>query len=372
MNLTESANCSSEEQLGHADKKGARIEGLDLLKAFAMLFVVTLHVPLWSYDFSGGVSMGSVLEYAGRLLAEGVPVFVMVNGFLLFGKQKFNFKVHLKKTLHLFIVFLIWAFIQTLINGYLIGDTMSAGKLVYLVLQTQIGKGYDGVLWFMENFIALYLIYPLIRLAYDHDRKLFMYIFWLFAFFSVGISTLSLIRDAIAVYHNTNLLNDGIDFLNRFNPTGNAYFVFCLMLGGILHDSQEWLVKHKLELAVTGLAAWAAISTTGIWLSVKTGQNYSSGCNYCSISMVIMMISMTALSLSFRTHHKFTNRLLSCIGKNTMGIYLIHYIMIFAWNRFIGANGNFVHRFLEVIIIYFISLLITVILRKIPVLKKAF
>ena len=49
-----------------------RIDGLDIMKAFAIMMVITLHIPLWHMDFitypSGFVS----LQYAMRLIAEGV------------------------------------------------------------------------------------------------------------------------------------------------------------------------------------------------------------------------------------------------------------------------------------------------------------
>ena len=86
-------------------------DNLDLLKVIGILLVVTLHVPLWSFDFIAEPSVSHVLQYAMRLLSEGVPIFLMVNGYLLLGKQTFDFRKHLRKMVHLFLLFLLWSLI---------------------------------------------------------------------------------------------------------------------------------------------------------------------------------------------------------------------------------------------------------------------
>lgn len=63
-----------------------RYDYLDLLKFIAIIMVMCLHVQIWSDNFIEDKSVWKVFSYACRLISEGVPIFVAVNGFLLLKK----------------------------------------------------------------------------------------------------------------------------------------------------------------------------------------------------------------------------------------------------------------------------------------------
>ncbi len=62
-----------------------RVFGIDIIKGVAILLVVSLHSGLWRTDFWPSNSFGRIIQYSFRLLAEGVPIFVMVHGFFTAG-----------------------------------------------------------------------------------------------------------------------------------------------------------------------------------------------------------------------------------------------------------------------------------------------
>lgn len=70
--------------LGEGEMAKERFHNLDLLKVIAMVMVVSLHAGTWHVNFLENPSPSVVLQYGARLLSEGVPIFVMVNGYLLF------------------------------------------------------------------------------------------------------------------------------------------------------------------------------------------------------------------------------------------------------------------------------------------------
>ena len=74
-----------------------RMDNLDLMKALGILMVITLHVPLWKPEFMETYSAGRLLQYAFRIISEGVPVFVTINGLLLLKKKNMNLKAHAEK-----------------------------------------------------------------------------------------------------------------------------------------------------------------------------------------------------------------------------------------------------------------------------------
>lgn len=85
-----------------------RIDNLDLIKAIGILMVISLHVPLWEPDFMSSYNASHVLQYFFRLISEGVPLFVTVNGFLLLKKDSLDIQKHLKKMLRMFGLLILW------------------------------------------------------------------------------------------------------------------------------------------------------------------------------------------------------------------------------------------------------------------------
>ena len=64
-----------------------RMDNLDLMKALGILMVITIHVPLWKPEFMETDSVGRLVQYAFRIISEGVPIFVTINGLLLLKKK---------------------------------------------------------------------------------------------------------------------------------------------------------------------------------------------------------------------------------------------------------------------------------------------
>ena len=151
--------------------KSQRISGLDFLKAFAIYGVIAIHIPLFKVDFINNPTIGSFLQYALRLLIEGVPIFMAINGFLLFKKRNFGIKQHFKKTFRLFLIFLIWGVIITVICTSLDNPSqkLSIPFIIKSILYVKPGGTPPSVLWFIQELIAIYLIFPIFKKAYDND-----------------------------------------------------------------------------------------------------------------------------------------------------------------------------------------------------------
>lgn len=124
---------------------------IDLIKTIAIIMVIILHSGLLKTDFMTLKSVKSVIQYAIRIISEGVPLFVMVNGFLLLHKDKFELKKHLKKILKIFILLILWSIIYIIIETILMKGQFSIGLIFKNVLTTDINNKYTGILWFLQN-----------------------------------------------------------------------------------------------------------------------------------------------------------------------------------------------------------------------------
>ena len=162
-----------------------KIVGLDVIKAISIVLVIAIHSGLWKVDFIASGLPQNVLQYGCRLLCEGVPIFVMVNGFLLLGVKKWDRCKHLHRTTKLLVILLIWMAILILLGASILGEELTIESFWNYYFATAIGSNYTGVLWFLENLIAVYLIFPVLKYIYDHNTKLFLYLFGIFAFYSV-------------------------------------------------------------------------------------------------------------------------------------------------------------------------------------------
>lgn len=228
-------------------EKKERNAGLDLLKMIAILMVLTLHVPLWEY--STLKQPFPVLEYAFRLLSEGVPVFLMINGMLILPRKKLNVRKHYRKTLELFLVMLAW---EAIYIGLTHGKASLNGLFSY-IFQTGVGSPYTGVFWFLQGLIALYLAYPLLNAVYTEHYDLFFWAFLTVLLFRIGNNASQLTADlAAASGHDGTALPLAAGWLQKFQIVpigeGKADYLLFFMFGGVIQNNLEKVRENRRGL----------------------------------------------------------------------------------------------------------------------------
>lgn len=350
--------------------RAKRMDGLDLMKALGILMVLSLHVPLWDVDFIVAPTISRAVQYALRLVSEGVPVFVAVNGFLLLGKDGFDLKAHLKKTLRLFILTLMWCAILA-VAGMLLArerELFTVRAVLNYIAGTKVNAKYTGVLWYMQNLLAVYLLFPALKLLYDERFDVFKWLFVVVAIFTVGLGTVELVRDVLDLYVGTTLLTRFIAFARRFSPLGDGWYLFYFMLGGMVRANWDAMKKHRVPLAVAGIVSWPWAFYFGFGMSRRLGEVYNPAFNYGSLFMACFVVGLFALTLPYESKGPI-GRFAASVGKNTFGIYLSHYLFIFAVARFFTPDTA-PERVLAFIVVFAGSYLFTVVVRRIPGLKK--
>lgn len=339
-----------------------RIDGMDAMKAMGILMVLSLHVSLWSTDFIREPSGIKVLEYALRLISEGVPIFVMANGFFILNRRSLDLRAHCKKMLKMFILFWVWGLILV-IAGHGIKD-LSIGYIVKCILGTISGSEYTGVLWFIENLLALYFIYPLLWEIFQKRFDLFRYLFVLIMIFVAGTDTVELLRDALSGGHLENLLNDLLFFINRFNFAGNGWFLLYFMLGGMIRKYSDYIQNKRAIFTAFGFGSWLLSVWFGYYMSIKRGYIYDEWFNYGSIFMIIILVGLYAMLSGYRNNGGLGGRFIASVGQNTFGIYLSHFMFIYFLNALTGAYV--IKRSICFIIIFTVSYAFAVTVKKLP------
>lgn len=359
------------------EKKNAkkRLDNLDLMKALAILAVLTLHVEVWDTDFISHFSIGRLAQYACRLIAEGVPVFLMINGYLLLRKNEIDLKRHVRKIGKILALLFIWAFILTIVGNALSPEPepFSVGMLLRYVLGTRLFADYTGVLWFLEFLIAVYVVYPLLWKAYRDDFRIYQYIFIMLVIFSVGPAILLLLRDAIAVRWDASLLTTTIELFGILSPFGSIYggFVWYLlyfMFGGMLCHYEERICSRRMMWVTAGILSWLLEFVYGIAVSIASGETYNASFPYNTGLTLVWVIGLFAFVLPYESKGRWIQKFISSIGENTFGIYLSHYLFLFIYHKF-WISQTFGERIIELVVVFIMSYLFSVILGKLPHVK---
>lgn len=351
-----------------------RYANIDLLKTIAIFMVVVLHSGLLHTNFIAIKSPASYIEFSIRLLMERVPIFVMVNGFLLINKQ-FNLKKHLLKTWHIFLLLIIWSFIYVVISSLIYNIPINMKNVFLEVITTNISSKYTGILWFLQNFIALYLLFPILKVLHDNNKKIYNYSFIIISIFTVGTNFLYLTNNIIECKTSWNGLKYLLSYISKFNIITNGYFVFYFMLGGYIFEHRNKLKfnvndKKIIAIIILGVLAWLLAITYGIYISHIQRKMINDTFNYSTIFLCITILGVYCLTSNYQNTGNLINRIIESIGKNSLGIYLVHMLVIRALKSIQFQQNLFIQRFGFLLLVFIISYIIVVLVKKIPYINK--
>lgn len=164
---------------------------------------------------------------------------------------------------------------------------------------------------------------------------------------------------------------------SAINPFGNYYYTFFYFIaGGLL---SERVATKKINIS-TGMlltiffSALFVLFLYGVLMTVSNNIIYDTVWDgYYSIMTLIMSTSIFLFFSKLSYENEIINRCLAIIGSNTLGIYLVH--------RFVGVmtipyfddlilSSSLVLNFLYGCLLILSSLLIVIILKKLPLLSK--
>ena len=121
---------------------------LDLLKVLACVGVVLLHTAMGGFKETGSWNFSTYLYYLGTY---SIPLFFMVNGYLLLGKREITYSYILQKVKWILITVSSWTFIVWLFKRDFTENLIK--KIVGSLMQ----KGYFFQFWFFGALIIIYI-----------------------------------------------------------------------------------------------------------------------------------------------------------------------------------------------------------------------
>ena len=339
---------------------------LDILRFIATLAVILTHVC------GGPIKTLSILNIDWQILncfrsaiTWDVPVFVMISGgIFLTPKKEIPLKVLYGKYIkRLVIAFTFWS---VMFQVYYVA---------YAMYTNSFSLNWKGVLseiligpypfWYLFMLVGVYATVPFLKKIIA-DKKLTEYFLVLFFAFQI----LTCYGQALPRIGNTIA-----SILNNMGFTFAMGFVGYFVLGYYLKTHE---ISKKVEYALYAIGIILVplccyVTTKQSIMNMEYTEDFS---KYLMPNIIIESASLYTFFVKRVSQIKFSEKIVKTFTKLTeygFGVYLVHALV----NELVGLTGwsavtisPFISVPLLTIVVYGLSLLITVLIRKIPVIGK--
>ena len=326
---------------------------LDALRVLSMFLVIVIHVANY---YCRAYSNISTISYFGAIIFNAlarisVPIFFMISGALLLSKEydsQKNFKRIIKMIITLTIFTLVYLFWD---KWYMHKDFNN-----YISLITGPNR---SMLWFMYAIISLYIALPFIKCLVDGmDQKLDKMFIILWIVLNGGGYLLK-------VYTN-------IEFNYLVPIISGTYYLGYFICGYLILKYREQIDFKKYNIL------WIIILSISLLLTITLSYAHSMSNNvyYDNFlayrSIFIMLSSISSFILIYFNISNKKSKIVSLISPYSFGVYLIHGILLNVLMNLVPYQKiiSFIGIPICVIILSVLSVMVVVLLKKIPVLKN--
>lgn len=313
-----------------------RILGYDVAKGIAMFLVVLLHYSFYTRFYSGDV-VGSAVTSACVIC---VPLFFAVNGALLLPRP-LDVRKHYRRLVSIVITVAVWKSLAALFFVFVDG-THAVGIKDFLTFQLggSFGDYPSGYFWFMNALIAVYLVYPAIKLLFDHGglRSCVIVLF----VFVVCKDTASVLLD-IAGYVTHHEFTSLLGSLDEFNIFGNyGYVLLYFIVGGVIGSKVDevrdgvWPFPRLWSGAFGGIVitlCYICIFAIQRFQHVTAGTNLTVDYGYWLLPTFLMTIVALMCCLRLTDNSERICKVAQFIGGNTFGVYMLHMGAIIVFSK---------------------------------------
>ncbi|MCI9336931.1 MAG: acyltransferase [Lachnospiraceae bacterium] len=281
---------------------------LELLRIIAIFFVLFNHTR--SFGYSLYANTDQPFSYWGSLTLSilckvAVPVFFMVSGAVLLGRQESLGELFRKRVLRFLIVILLFTFLQYCRivrvhpeNGFQIGTWL---------LYCYCGNIIEPY-WFLKSYLSMLLILPFLRIVAEGMRERdYKYLFGIGAF----TTAVGLVR--IYTGYALNLTFPFHGDILLYPLTG--YFLANKMQDGRLGFLRDKRITGALFAGVLALAVLQAD------LYFKTKGNYTEDFHAVFVWILAGLLFLFVKEIRIRGDR--TRKMILAMGSCTFGVYLI-------------------------------------------------
>lgn len=303
-----------------------RLVQLDVIRSLAIVLVILVH---YQGTFTSGHSWSYAILYSlGEL---GVPLFVVLSGYLMLGRNydgEYLKRFLWRNLFPLFIAYEVWIFLWWLVGTLfpVIGERASAGMDFAQMLSAAFFMGDTGnALWFLPMMLGLYLGLPIVShiiqfFSKDGMRSYGKLLLACVIFFGTIVPTVNSLSTLFSDMRFHSAIN-----MNIFGASvwGASAWILYLLIG-------FWIRKGGLSkipswgLFLAFCIGIFADSTTKMFL-VEHGMN--AGVDYSYLFLFVSVVALFELlnrSSSFWNGHGAASRFFTPLARASFGMYMVH------------------------------------------------
>lgn len=326
-----------------------RIDWLDLIKIIACIMVVLLHsinIGLKENIYTSGLWIYYIGTFA-------IPLFFMVNGFLMIGKEKSNYKGYLvNKIQKVLIVVSAWNF-PILCLKIIIHKDMK--NIITELFGCFFQKGTFSHFWYLGALILLYIFLPMLNRIYLtplYERCTVLFIL------------LNIFLDIFFVF--LYLKYDFI-FKNHIIQTFRIWtWLLYYLLGGLIKKKNAKLKNISFEkLFMIVIILIGIVIKFEIQFGYKLYGNLYAESFYSNFLVIITSILIFILISKLN----IKKPIISNMSKLIMGIYIVHMPILRIVVKITKFNNNY-YCLINFVFVFVMSIIVSYIISKIPHLKE--
>jgi len=346
----------------------SRLVHLDLLRLLAIFLVIFNHTGDRGYTLfvqHMGTPLHLPYMLASIFCKIAVPLFFMISGALLLGREESYRQLFTKRILRMLLVLIIASV------PYYLWMHRSNGLSPLNFLSYIYGQSATTSLWYLYSYIGLLLILPFLRkMIRTMQEKDYVYLFVGYLVFVGVIPCLEFILSG-----GQTVLHESFSAV-MFTTQNLFYALIGYYLERVMDKRRYtaknlwiWTLLSVLALVITGL-----ISAANQMKNSDTMEQIEAYFN-CFICVPAITVYSAVKHFASKLKGERLNKWLSILGSAVFGVYLIEKIVraftgfVYTWTA--PILGSLTATLLWVLSVLCISLVIIVALKHIPLVKKA-
>ncbi|RSJ69443.1 Inner membrane protein YiaH [Streptococcus oralis] len=316
---------------------------LDLLKVLACVGVVLLHTTMGGFKETGSWNLLTYLYYLGTY---SIPLFFMVNGYLLLGKREITYSYILQKVKWILITVSSWTFIVWLFKRDF------TENLIKKIVGSLIQKGYFFQFWFFGALMLIYICLPILKKFLNSKRSFFY--------------SLSLLAVIGLIFELTNIVLQ-MPIQTYVIQTFRLWtWLFYYLLGGYIakFTMEELKARFKNWMKIVSILLLLLSPVILFFIAKTTYHNLFAEYFYDILFVKVVSLGIFLTILTLTVNEKWSEWIVS-LSNQTMGVFIIHTYIMKVWEKLFGFSfvGSYL---LFAIFTLSVSFIIVGMLMKIP------
>ena len=350
---------------------------LEMLRIFAVLLVIFNHTGDYGFHYwatlDGGYRYWLFMACAA-LTVMNIPIFYMISGALLMGKEESIQTVWRKRVLRYALVILIFTFVQYLYLCFTSEDGFRETFSVWEWFVTMLSENIIVPYWFLYEYLGFLVMLPLYRrMLQNMKEEEFHYLFLLYIVFT---GALPIIEYILTKWHTILNISFNIAYI-----TGDLLVYPALGFYLIRKPKPTW----KQLAVMWGLSLLCVVYTC---LMTEYKLDYARQLSEARVGTFFkMLICIPAVTVFLTarklfdtsdgkgiTMHAGVEKLMLSMGSCVFGVYLVEQIFRNLMYDFgmvmVDHLPNFVATLIYCVVVFLAAYLVVLVLKLIPGLKK--